>query len=147
MAAVQRRGARRKRSSGARLRLLHLVIVLERHLLGGVHRAQVRVSGVERRADLSLGEGRAALGASALDYGVDAVRLEVHGRDYTPQASSLDSLAVTCSTGLPVTRSTRCGRSRRSHLDTCLGRVDTTISSNSLKLTASSTAATGSGSP
>src|SRR5207302_5962302 len=101
---------------------LELVLFLERNLLGGVHRAQVRVPGLERGADLLVGQRRAALGAGPLDHGVDAVGLEVHpARLYAARTSILVSVAVTWVTGLPVARSTRCGRSTLSHFERCLG--------------------------
>src|SRR2546423_6202418 len=130
----------RTSASGGSASARRLVLVLERDVLQRVHRAEVRSTGVERRPDLLLGQLRAALGAALLDDRVDSAGfLEVWHQSAC--------LVMTCVTGRPVTRSIRVGRSIFSHFDARTGSVETITSSNSPKLTASCTAASGSESP
>src|ERR687889_727084 len=77
-------------------RTLGLDVLVQGDLLVRVHRAQERAAGVERGLDLGLGELRAALGAGALDHGVDAgALLEVHQV----------AVPTTCFTGSPAASS------------------------------------------
>src|SRR5207244_12899399 len=97
-------------------------------------RSHLRPFPARRSSDL-------ALGAGALDDGVEVVWFEVHD-----QAGAF-AFASTCVTGSPVAWATLCGRSSLSHFERCFGSVETITSSNFSAFAASMTAAEGSGSP
>src|SRR5436190_14718576 len=119
---------------------LRLVLVLEGNVLERVHLAQVRPAGFEGRPHLGVSQLRAAFRAMLLDDGIDAFAF------LEPRHQSC-AFVSTWVTGRPVARSALDGRSIFIHLDTRSGSVEMMISSNSAKLFASCTAATGSESP